>query len=405
MNIKALIKAMMQRRFLTCLLLLQLGLTLGLIVNSVVLALDTREKLSRPTGLDLENILVVESVPTSSKFEDSAFYRSVIDEDLMRLGQLDGVTAVSPQIQLPLQRGGWNGNFNDSAADPDAPLTDRYLNFVAYYASTADALDSFGLKIVEGRNFTMADEYDGSDQELRNIIISESLAKAVYPDESAVGKLSNRGRIVGVVEDMLNAPGRDADKQYFLFNVNPLTMHAFTQHYVLNVEPGKMEQVRQQVEEVVLSVNPERDVMQVYTLADRHAEFFENDTGLSSLFMMLCILMLTVTAISSFAHAQFHIAKQKKLIGIRRALGAKRKDILLYVLSENWLISLLGGVIGIAFVILFNVLLSSQIEVSKPNVGLFIIAYAIVFVAGTVATWWPATQTSKIPPVIATRTV
>lgn len=405
MNIKALIKSLLQRQFLTGLLLLQLALTLGLIVNSIVLALDTRDKLMIPTGMDIDNILVVEALPTSAKFEDPSYYRSVLDEDLMRIGQIDGVRAVSPQVQLPLQRGGWNGNFQDSATDPDAPLKDRLLQFVAYYSSNADAIDSFGLEIVEGRALTQADEYAGSDQELRNIVISKSLADMVYPGETAIGKLSNRGRIVGVVEDMLNTPHTDLNKQFFLFNVNPITMHSFTQHYVINVEPGKMEAVRSQVRDVILKVNPERDIMGDYTLKDRHAEYFENDTGLASLFAMLCVLMLLVTAISSFAHAQFHIAKQKKLIGIRRALGAKRKDILLYVLCENWLISLVGGAIGIGFVIGFNIMLSAQIDVSKPSVLLFFVAFVVIFTAGTLATWWPARQTSRIPPVIATRTI
>lgn len=405
MNIKALVKALMQRRFLSFLLLVQLGLTLGLIVNSVILALDTRERLLEQTGLDLANILVVETMPTSSKFEDSDFYRSVIDEDLMRLGNLDGVNAVSPQIQLPIQEGGWNSNFQDSEADPDAPPKDRLLRFVSYYSTTADAAKSFGLDIIEGRDLTPADEYAGNEDEKRNILISESLAKMVYGDESAIGKLSNRGRVVGVVKDMLNVPGREPGKQFFLFNVNPLTMHAFTQYYVLNVAPGKMESVRQQVSDVISSVNPERDIREIYTMEQRHAEYFSDDTGLASLFGLLCGLMLLVTAISSFAHAQFHISKQKKLIGIRRALGATRKDILLYVLSENWLMTVVGGLVGIGFVILFNILLSQQIDVSKPSISLYLIAFSVIFASSTIATWWPARQTSRIPPVIATRTV
>ncbi len=405
MNIKALIKALMQRRFLSFLLIIQLGLTLGLIVNSVILALDAREKLLEKTGLDLANILIIESIPTSSKFEDNDFYRSVIDEDLMRLSNLEGVNAVSPHIQLPIQDGGWNGNFHDSETDHHAPPKDPLLRFVAFYSSTADGAKSFGLEIIEGRDLTPADEFTGNEHNNRHILISESLAKMIYGDESAVGKLSNRGRVVGVVKDMLNVPGQDSDKQFFLFRVYPLTMHSFTQYYVLNVTPGKMESVRAQVIDVINKVNPERDILDIYTMEDRHKEFFENDTGLASLFGLLCGLMLLVTAISSFAHAQFHISKQKKLIGIRRALGATRKDIMLYVLSENWLMTIVGGMIGIGFVMLFNILLSEQITISKPSISLYLTAFSVIFASSTIATWWPARQTSKIPPVIATRTV
>lgn len=404
MNIKALIKVILQRRFLSGLLLLQLGLTLGLIVNSVILALDTREKLLESTGLPLENLLVVESIPTAAKYENADFYRSIIDEDIMRLSQLDGVTSVAPLNQLPIQNGGWNRNFEDSEAPPDAPLNDPALENVSIYFSTAKAIDTFQLALLEGRKLTAADEVIDEDGEA-NILISESLAKAVYGEESAIGKLSNAGRIVGVIADMLNVPGRESGRQFFYFAAQPMTLHAFTQHYLLNVDARHMEQVKNKVENVILDVNPERDVLEVYTMADRHREFFADDTGLASLFAMLCVLMLIVTAISSFAHAQFHITKQKKFIGIRRALGAKRSDIMLYVLSENWLVTFVGGLLGIAFVIGFNVLLSEQISVSKPSVGLYFVAFSVIYVSSTLATWWPARQTSKIPPVIATRTV
>lgn len=404
MNIKALLKSLLLRRFSTILLLLQLALTLGLIVNSVILALDTREKLLRPTGLALDNLLVVESRPTSSVFKDNAYYRSIIDQDLLKLGQLDGVKAVSPQVQLPLQNGGWNGNIYDINDSPEAPR-EKELDYVASYYSTPDALASFGINIIEGRALTWADEVVDRGASEYSIVISESLAKVLYPNQSAVGQLTNRGRIVGIVENFVNRPSLPESKQYFYFLVVPIDNSAYTQHYVLNVEPGQMAQVRTKVRDVILGVQPERDIMEVYTMAERHSEYYQQDTGLAGLFTMLCLLMIIVTAISSYAHAQFHISQQKKLIGIRRALGARKKDILLYVLSENWLISLLGTLLGIAFVIGFNMLLSAQISISKPSVLLYLVATSLVFVAGTIATWVPAYQTSRIPPVIATRTV
>jgi len=115
--------------------------------------------------------------------------------------------------------------------------------------------------------------------------------------------------------------------------------------------------------------------------------------------------MIFVTAISSFAYAQFHITKQKKFIGIRRALGATRNDVLLYVFSENWLLTALGMVLGLIGVYAINMLLAQSITISKPQLGIYLLACLVTFVSGTIATWLPAWQTSRIPPVIATKTV
>lgn len=403
MNIKALLKSLLLRRFTSSLLVLQLALTLGLIVNSVVLALDAREKLLQPTGLPLEKLLVLESWPTSGAYKDNDYYRSILDEDLLKLSQLDGVNAVSPQIQVPIQNGGWNMNMEDIDTPPDAAL-ERLLNFVAVYYSTPDVFDTFELELVDGRKLTWDDENAGETGSERNIVISESLANTLYPD-GAVGRITNRGRVVGVVKDFINNPFLDPKKQFFFFAIGPVTNSSFTQYYVLNVDPAKMDAVRHAAKDTILGVQAERDISSVYTFEEHHTEFFEQDTGLAGLFAMLCVLMLVISAISSFAHAQFHITRQKKLIGIRRALGAKKRDVLLYVLSENWLVTLLGAVIGMGFIVGFNMLLGEQIDISQPSIALVSLSMLIVFASGTIATWFPAWRTSKIPPVIATRTV
>lgn len=410
MNIKALIKSLVLRRFNSSLLLLQLALTLGLIVNSVILSLDLREKLLRPAGLDLDNTLIVEVLPTDPAFSEEAYYLSVQNEDLANIRNIDGVKMVAPHIQLPLQRGGWNGSFAKDGVDPNAEMPDE-LYIVPFYYSTYEGAQSFGLKLLEGRLLTPDDEFTQSSYSpdfVPNIVISESLAKKVFGDESAVGQLVSHGfpsRVVGVVSPMLNFPHKPDNQQHFSFNGGRIAMAMVPIYYTITVEPGKMSQVRANIENVFLDANPNRDIRDVFTLRDRHERFFERDTGLASLFTMLAGLMLLVTAISAFAHAQFHISRQKKLIGIRRALGARKRDVLLYVLAENWLITAVGAVLGIIAVVAFNVVLSEQVEISRPNVLLYALAVLIVFVAGTIATWLPAWQTSRIPPVIATRTV
>ena len=120
---------------------------------------------------------------------------------------------------------------------------------------------------------------------------------------------------------------------------------------------------------------------------------------------MLCLLMILVTVVSSFAHAHFYVSQQRKLIGIRRALGATKKDIMLYVFSENWLMSLFASLLGVAAVVGINMALSQVIAIDKPDSLLYLLAVATIFITGTLATWLPAYKTTKIAPVTATHTV
>lgn len=404
MNIKALLKSLLLRKFTTGLLILQLAITLGLLINSAILALDTSEKLAQNTGLDAENTLIVSLQPTSGDYRDLDYFRSIVNQDLQALNELPDVESVSLVNQLPINRRGMLGNVYD-LDDPESVRKDKYLQDVKIFLTNEELGKTLALALVEGRFLTKDDELDfGSDQN-GNILITESLKKALYGDGSALGQETNNGRIVGVVEDIMLDPTIPTDKQYGVFG-NRVMEYVFTgRNYLLKVLPGKIDKVRNQVSDTILAVQAERDIYRVVTMAEHLKRFYRDDKGLAQLFLMLCGLMIFVTAISSYAYSQFHISRQKKYIGIRRALGARKKDILLYVLTENWLVYTIGCVLGLLMSLGFNILLSQYISLSKPDMMLFLLASAVIFTAGTLATWIPAVKTSNIPPVIATRTV
>lgn len=404
MNIKALIKSLLLRKFTTGLLVLQLALTLGLIINSGILALDTKEKLSQQTGLDLDNTLIVEMLPTSGAYKDSDYYRSITLEDFAKIEAMPGVESIAPSVQLPIQHGGWNSSVTP-IDNPDALQTDKHLNYVTVFYTRYNLPDVFGLKLLEGRMLNEHDIPDPEQQVRPNVVITEALAKALFNDMSAVGQMTNLGSVVGVVGNMTINPRFKMDKQYAMFFNDPIYFDGITQHYVINVEPNMMGSVRKQVSDVILAVQPERDIYNLYTMREHISNFYQTDQGLVSLFSTLVMLMILITAISSYAYAQFHMTQQTRLIGIRRALGASKKDILVYVLTENWLVYVLGCLIGVGAAIGFNILLSQYISLSKPSIHLSLIGIGIMFVASTLATWLPAKKTSNIPPVIATRTV
>jgi len=404
MNIKALLKSLLLRKFTTGLLILQLAITLGLLVNSVILAMDTNKKLAQNTGLDAENTLIVSLHPTSGNYRDLDYYRSIVNQDMQALEQLPSVESASLMNQLPINKRGMLGNVFD-LDDPEVVNRDKYLQDVKIFLTNEELSTTLGFELLEGRFLNKDDQLDfGSDQN-GNVIITESLKKALYGDESALGQETNNGRIVGVVKDIMLNPTIPEDKQYGMFG-NRVMEYIFTGRlYVLKVLPGQIEKVRKQVSDTILSVQAERDIYRIFTMAEHLQRFYRHDKGLAELFLLLCGLMLFVTAISSFAYSQFHISRQKKYIGIRRALGARKKDILLYVLTENWLVYGIGCALGLVFALGFNILLSQYISLSKPDMMLFLITSVVIFAAGTIATWIPAQKTSNIPPVIATRTV
>ncbi len=412
MNIKALIKSLRLRKFATTLLLLQLSLTIGLMVNTVILTLSAVEKLERPLGFDVDQLIAVDLLPTSGAFRDTDYFRSITQQDIAKISQIDGVISAAHYNQLPIQRGGWNGNLQP-ADFPEDKVLPKYLNYVPQFYSSDIGLENLGVEIIAGRALNQSDDFTQayytpgeSEKTERNIVVTESLAKAVFPDKPALGELTNNGRIVGIAKDFTVSPNHPKDAKYYaLFGNFMFSQADYTQRYIVRVEPGQLERVAAKLKDTILAVQPERDILKVEAMPDRLTEFYGKDTGLASLFAMLSVLMIVVTIISSFAHAHFHVTQQRKFIGIRRALGARKKDIMLYVFSENWLMSLLASILGIGVMIGLNIGLSQVITIDKPDILLYCLSVLIIFVSGSLATWLPAFKTTKISPLTATRTL
>ncbi|GHF92699.1 ABC transporter permease [Thalassotalea marina] len=400
MNFKALLKSLMLRKFAVGLLVIQLALTLGLIVNSSILALDTIKKLEEPMGIDIDNILIVDLVATSGAYRDDDYANAITLEDMAKIEALPGVIAATPSIQLPIQSGGTNGNMHD-IDNPDIELTNKYLSYVPFFFATEKIQQVFDLELIEGRLLSSSDMFKDGDEKM-NIVITQSLKHDLYGEDSAIGRETNNGIIVGVVKDFNISPLKPDDKQYAVFKPYIIPN---SYHYLVKVEPGQFNTIKNQISDVILSVQPERDIRRVYSMADHLEKFYQQDQGLANLFIMLCVLMVLVTIISSYANAQFHVSKQRKIIGIRRALGARKKDVLIYVLAENWLVCLMGSFFGILAIMGINIMLSNHLEIAKPEILPTIIAICVLAVIGTLATWLPAIKTSNIPPVIATKTV
>lgn len=412
MNIKALLKALRLRKFATGLLLLQLSLTIGLMVNTVILTNSAIEKLNSPFGFDVQQLISVDLLPTSGAYRDTDYYQSIIKQDIAKITAMDGVISAAYYNQLPIQNGGWNGNMQ--AADfPEDQVLPRELQGVPQFYSSTIGLDNLGVEIIEGRALTEADDITtdfytpGKRGEIeQNIILTESLAKAVFPNKSAIGELTNNGRVVGIAKDFVISPNSKGDAKYYAMFGNFLYSQSdFEQHYLIRVEPGKVAQVQAKLSDTILSVQAERDILRVRSMDEHLKKFYSQDSGLASLFAMLSLLMILVTVVSSFAHAHFHVTQQRKFIGIRRALGARKKDVMLYVFSENWLLNFCASIIGIATMIGLNIALSQVISIDKPSILLYALAVFVVFAAGSLATWLPAYKTTKISPVIATKTL
>ena len=124
---------------------------------------------------------------------------------------------------------------------------------------------------------------------------------------------------------------------------------------------------------------------------------------MAALMGVICLILLGVTAAGIVGLTSFWVGQRHRQIGVRRALGARKADILHYFQMENLLIAGLGAVVGIALAIGLNLLLMKHYEMDRMPVAYVLAGVVLVLLLGQGAVFTPARRASNVPPLVATR--
>jgi putative ABC transport system permease protein len=117
------------------------------------------------------------------------------------------------------------------------------------------------------------------------------------------------------------------------------------------------------------------------------------------------VLLLVVTAVGIVGLTSFWVAQRRRQIGIRRAIGATRGDILRYFQAENFLIATFGIALGMLLTYGLNLLLMLHYELGHLPGYYFPIGALALWLLGQFAVLGPALRAAAVPPVVATRSV
>ncbi len=101
--------------------------------------------------------------------------------------------------------------------------------------------------------------------------------------------------------------------------------------------------------------------------------------------------------------ASLWVTQRRKQIGVRRALGARRADILRYFIAENMMITGTGVLSGVVLAIGLNQLLVAKLEMTKLPLEYLLAGTGIFFALGIIAVYGPAWRAASISPAMATR--
>ncbi|MDY0745061.1 FtsX-like permease family protein [Paucibacter sp. R3-3] len=407
MDILPILSTLKRHKTAAGLIVLQIALTCAIVCNALFLISERIEKIGAPSYMP-DNELIVLGVSGMKRVENP---EPQTQADLAALRAVPGVASVTVTNQMP-----FGGSSNNSGVRIDPDPNARAVVVSSDYQPSPQWLETFGLKLKEGRDFTPQEYQPASvvdtqdDPNVPSVILNADLAERLFPGQSALGKAvyiygKRPQRVVGVLEHMVTPnPGAGERQRYAM--VLPIQPSYRDGNYLIRVtDPARREAVLKAASAALASASPgaKRILRDQQLMTDLRSDYYRQDRTMVWLLGGVCVGLLVVTAFGIVGLASFWVQQRTRMIGTRRALGATRGQILRYFQTENFMLSTLGIVLGMAAAYGISAALMRQYELPRLPLMYLPIGALILWALGQIAVWGPARRAAALPPVAALR--
>ena len=411
MDIRPILSTLMRHKTAAALIVVEIALTCAIICNALFMISDRLSQVREVSGIAEEELVRVQISGIGSDADQVARTRT----DLASLRAIPGVKDATVLNQVPFVNSSWNSGVRLQQEQQQSTLT------ATTYMAEDQFIETLGLTLVAGRDFD-ADEYrEASDllertTEDGNIpatIITRSLADKLFPGEDAIGKTFYSWgdapiRVVGVVEHLVRPGGMGgpAEREYAM--VFPLRPHYnLGGNYVIRTDPDRRTEVLAAAKAVLQANGADRIIQEENskTFEQLRREYYQAPRAMAWLLGIVCVALLLVTALGIIGLASFWVQQRTKQIGVRRALGATRGQILRYFQTENFLLASIGIALGMLLAFAINQLLMGRYEMARLPLHYLPAGAVLLWTLGQLAVYAPARRAASVPPAVATRSV
>ena len=409
MELRPILSTLRRHKTAAALIVLEIALSCAIICNALFLISGRLENMQRVSGIDEAHLLRVQIGGIGT--DENAM--ALTQTDLASLRAIPGVRNAAVTNQVAFNNGSWNSSVNLTKEQ-----THQNLNTTMYMGDES-LLGTMGLKLVAGRNYSPDEVVSWEEMDKPNskvqphvMVITRSMAEKLWPGENAVGKQvyvwgDDPIRIVGVVEHLVrpNQQGGPAAIEYStLFPVKlPYTVGG---NYLLQIDdPARSQQILDQAEKVLAKNASNRIILEKQTTSQMRSDYFLNDRAMAWMLVAVCVALLVVTALGIVGLASFWVQQRTRQIGVRRALGATRGQILRYFQTENFLLATVGIVLGMLLAYAINQMLMGKYELPRLPAMYLPVGAIVLWLLGQVSVFGPARRAAAVPPAVATRSV
>lgn len=408
MDIQPILAALRKHKIPAALIVLEIALACAVLCNAVFMIGQRIGEMNLPNAIDEQGISDIRVLGTDPKLTTDD-----VPRNLAALRQIPGVTGAAVINTMPLSNNGWNSNV---AARPQS-LMDKDNPNVATYLFTSDGEQALGLRLLRGRFFNMEEFADSKlgDNYIPTAhvtLVTQSLAERLWPRQDALGKQvwidkNYHFTVVGVIADVLR-PNRNGEGpaafHWSMFLPISAGPGGFLNDYIVRSAPQDRARVLDAARRKLAALSPNA-VIRAMPFSDIRGKFFADTRSMVWMLVLVCVVMLAVTAFGIVGLTSFWVGQRRRQIGIRRAVGATRAHIMQYFQTENFLLSSAGVAVGMILAFGINLYLMRHYQMLRMPWYYLPVSAVALWLLGQLAVLGPALRASNVPPVVATRSV
>jgi putative ABC transport system permease protein len=382
----------------------QVALSIVLLIGATLLIKSLARVYRVDPGFQTSNLLTMDIALPSARYDTdekkAAFYKELVE----RTEALPGVRSAAITLTLPMADT-WMGAPLQLAGASPVELNERPIGIIQDV--TPDFFRTLGIASKRGREFTAHDNKNS----IPVAIVNENLARLFWPQYPSgpdpigqhivVGSNPQLVEIVGIATNVRHS-GRDDDPKPEVYL--PCAQKPPETAMLAVRTNGKPLSLSEEVRDQVLAIDRNQPVSAVSTM-DQLVEASEGQLRL----MMTLLGAFAATAallalVGLYGVISYSVLRRTKEIGIRRALGAQRSDILSLVTRQVVSLALAGVLLGLcgAFA-LTRVLQDLLFQISATDPFTFAGVSTSFVLVGVAASYIPARRAARVDPMVALR--
>jgi len=380
----------------------EVALAAVLLVGAVLMLQSFQRLLAVDPGFKPDGVATFEMSLPRARYPDGGRRARFVEQALAQLSGLPGVRSVGAISNLPL-----SGNESmDYIAIEGAEPTPRGKEPLAEdRAITPGYFEAMGVNLVSGRDF---DATDGAGKPLVSIV-NETLAQRFFPEGDAVGKRIKRvlsdqdwRTIVGVVRDVRGF-ALEAQARPQIYHPHAQASYG-AMAMVARADATALPSLRSAIQREFKQLDAELPVANYRMMPELVAKAVARPRFSALLLGLFAAAALMLTVVGLYGVVAYRVNQRTREIGIRMALGARRRNALALVIGQGMRPAIAGALIGMASAFGLMRLLAGQLYEIKPTdpATFGIVALGLLLVS-LVACYIPARRATKIDPMVALR--